>query len=217
MPQRPKTEVREAILAAAAEAFAEVGLERATLGDIVARAGTSIGNLYKYFANKDELFAAFLSDDFSVALSQRIRAQVEALRLEPDAFALVETHPYRRATEELLRFTIEHRARIVFLLLRAEGTKHEAFVDGLVRLLVELAIQHAKHSFPCFTVTAARRRALTRIYGAFVSTLASILVEERSERALREAIALHASYHLSGLRAFFSGVHADAPKGTNPR
>ena len=59
MPQRPKPEVREAILTSAAETFASVGFERATLGDIVERAGTSIGNLYKYFANKDELFAAF--------------------------------------------------------------------------------------------------------------------------------------------------------------
>ena len=56
MVQRPKPEIREAILKAAAEVFAEGGFEHAALGDIVERAGTSIGNLYKYFASKDELF-----------------------------------------------------------------------------------------------------------------------------------------------------------------
>src|SRR5262245_40781624 len=100
MPQRPKPEMRDAILGAAAATFAEVGLERATLGDIVERAGTSIGNLYKYFGNKQELFEAFMPPEFGGELTRRIRAQVEALRGEPDVFALDARHPYRHASEE---------------------------------------------------------------------------------------------------------------------
>ena len=126
---------RDAILRAAGATFAEVGLERATLGEIVERAGTSIGNLYKYFANKQELLQAFLPRGFGRELTRRIRAQVEALRAEPDAFALAAGHPYRRASEELLRFTLEHRDRIVFLLLRAERTEHAGLADEIVRVL----------------------------------------------------------------------------------
>lgn len=203
MVQRPKTEVRDAILHAAAEAFAEVGFERAALGDIVARAGTSIGNLYKYFRNKDELFVAFISKDFTAELTKRIRAQVEALRGEPDVFSLGEDHPYRRAAEELFTFTLTHRERVVFLLLRAEGTEHERFATDVVRLLVELAIAHARATYPTFEVTPAKKRALTRIYRAFVQTLGAILVEERSERAVREALASQSAYHLTGLEALF--------------
>src|SRR4051794_31723006 len=108
MAQYSKPEVREAILKAAAEAFAEGGFERAALGDIVERAGTSIGNLYKYFENKDALFAAFVPRTFTTELTARIRAQVEAARSEPNLFTLDERHPYRRASEELLSFTILH-------------------------------------------------------------------------------------------------------------
>lgn len=203
MAQRPKTEVREAIRKAAAEAFAEGGFEGAALGDIVARAGTSIGNLYKYFANKDELFADFIPRGFPTELTSRIRAQVEALRAEPDVFALADGHPYRRASEDLLTFTIAHRERVVFLLLRAQGTKHERFGSAVVRLFVALALEHARTTFPTFAATPARKRALTRIYEAFVTTLGTILAEERAEPAVRTAIALHVSYHLPGLKAFF--------------
>lgn len=213
MAQHQKPEIREAILKAAAEAFAEGGFERAALGDIVERAGTSIGNLYKYFSNKDELFAEFIPRGFTTELTSRVRAQVEALRSESDVFSLAADHAYRRASEDLVAFTIEHRARVVFLLLRAEGTKHERFASQVVRLLVELAFEHARTTFPTFTATPASKRALTRIYKAFVATLGTILAEERGEHAVREAIALQATYHLSGLKALFvSAPHREASR-----
>ncbi|MCL2178597.1 MAG: TetR/AcrR family transcriptional regulator [Cystobacterineae bacterium] len=191
------------MLKAAAEAFAAGGFECAALGDIVERAGTSIGNFYKYFANKNELIQEFIPCGFTTDLTSRVRAQVEALRSEPNVFSLGDEHPYRRASENLLAFTIEHRERVVFLLLHAQGTKHECFANGVVRLLVELALEHARTTYPSFVVTPASKRALTRIYKAFVSTLGTILVEERAEHAMREAIALQTTYHLSGLKALF--------------
>jgi AcrR family transcriptional regulator len=201
MPQRPKEEVRGAILAAAAAAFAEVGFERATLGDIVARAGTSIGNLYKYFSSKEEVFDAFLPRELVAELRDLFRARVEALGAA-DPLSVGETHPYHRASEELFRFTIEHRPQVVFLLARAAGSRYQSFAGDLVRVLVELALAHAGRHHPSFVATAARKRALLRIYRGFVASLASILEEERSERSLREAVGLLTTYHLSGLTAF---------------
>jgi len=206
MPQRPKAEVRAAIQEAAAEVFADSGFERAALSDIVERAGTSIGNLYKYFDNKEALFAEFMPRGFTAELTNRVRAQVEALRAEPDVFMLGADHPYRRASEALLTFTIAHRQRVVFLLLRAQGTTHERFASEFVRVLVELAIEHAHATYPAFVARTADKRALTRIYRAFVGNLGTILVEERSEQAVRAAVASQTAYHLSGLRALFGGV-----------
>lgn len=213
MVQRPKPEVREAILKSAGEVFAEGGFHSAALGDIVERAGTSIGNFYKYFANKDELFTEFIPRRFTTELTTRVRAQVEALRSETNVLGLADNHPYRRASEDLLSFTVAHRDRVLFLLLRAQGTKHERFANEVVRLLVELALEHARTTYASFAVTPARKRTLTRIYKAFVATLGGILTEERAEHAVREAVALHATYHLSGLKALFlsnrMGRHTD--------
>jgi len=211
MVQRPKPEVRVAILKAAGEVFAEGGFQRAALGDIVERAGTSIGNLYKYFANKDELFTEFIPRRFTTELTTRVRAQVEALRSETNLFGLAANHPYRRASEELLCFTLMHRDRVVFLLLRAQGTNHEPFASEVVRLLVELALEHARTTYPSFAVMPAGKRTLVRIYQAFVATLGAILTEERAEHAVREAVALQATYHLSGLKALFvPTLHGEA-------
>lgn len=217
MPQRPKKEVREAILTAAAETFAAIGFQKATLAEIVDRAGTSIGNLYKYFPNKDELFHAFIPPEFAAEVTQRIRARVRALRAEADPFTLGPSHPYRRASEELIGFALRHRERLVFLLLRADGTRYARFAEDLVRLLVELALRHAREAHPDVVVTPGKKRALTRIYRAFFATLASILDEERRERALREAVALHTIYHLSGLRELFLRPESSGFSGETAR
>ena len=205
MAQRLKAEVREALLKAAGEAFSESGFEGARLGDIVERAGTSIGNFYKYFANKDELFAHFIPRGFTADLTERVRMQVRALRSETDVFSLGTEHPYYQASEELLRFAVAHRERVVFLLLRAHGTRHEGFAAKLTRVLVVLALEYTRLAHPTFAHSPSNKRALTRIYKAFVSNLGTILTEERGERGVRDAVALHAVYHLSGLRALFAG------------
>lgn len=206
MAQRPKTEVREAILRAAGQTFAERGLEGAVLGDIVARAGTSIGNLYKYFANKDELFKAFLPPTFTTELTQLVRARVLALRGEANGLQLDAGHPYLLASKDLLDFTLAHRTRVVFLLLHAARTKHETFVRDLVRVLVGLAVHHARTAHPTVALTPATKRALTRIYRGYVAALGATLAEERSDHATREALGLHSTYHLSGLGALLGGL-----------
>lgn len=49
-------QVRDRIIRAAVEVFAEKGYHRATIADVVARSGLSVGAIYTYFRGKDELF-----------------------------------------------------------------------------------------------------------------------------------------------------------------
>ena len=48
--------VRERIVGAAVAVFAEKGYHRATIADVVARSGLSVGAIYTHFRNKEELF-----------------------------------------------------------------------------------------------------------------------------------------------------------------
>ena len=50
----------DAILNAASELFAEVGYESATIIEIAARADTSVGSMYQFFANKEAILFAII-------------------------------------------------------------------------------------------------------------------------------------------------------------
>lgn len=203
MVQVPKQHVRQALVSAALEEFAREGFEGTILATVAARANTSVGNLYKYFPGKEALFEAALPAKLVEELRSLLRARVEALGGTLDVNELAADHPYREASRKLLDFTIEHRFQLVFLLSHAQGTSYAGFSDTLSRDLVKLAVAYAKRAYPRLTLTTTERRALRRIYRAFVQSLADILIEEPRPSALREAVALHTSYHLPGLRSFF--------------
>ena len=214
MPQQKKAHVREAILAAARRQFAEHGLAGASLAAIAADAGTSVGNLYKYFADKDALFAAAVPPEVATELRALLRRQVQALGTARDVNELPTDHPYRRAAGETRVFSIAHRSELLFLLRHAEGGGRPAFADEVSADLMQLSVEYVRAAYPSFPLTAANRRALRRIYRAYVASIADILAVERSDQALSAATAKLATYHLAGLRAFFTAVAAESTEET---
>jgi len=79
MPRTKPAEQRRAdLLEASTELFLTQGVAGTSLDDITTRAGVSKGLFYLYFRSKDELLLA-LQDQFSVELSDRIRAATGAV------------------------------------------------------------------------------------------------------------------------------------------
>jgi AcrR family transcriptional regulator len=212
MPQVPKHEMRRAMIEAAAAELAEVGFAAATQAAIAARAGTSIGNVYKYFGSKDELFAAAVPESVAETLTRLLRRRVEQLGTARDVGALPATHPYHAASRELFAFALEQRAPILFLLLRAQGTRYEGYADELARGLVKLALAYAQEAYPRARLGAPQQRTLLRLYRGFLAHVASALAEERSADALAQAIEHFTRYHLAGLRALFEAAEREASK-----
>src|SRR5687767_11995940 len=94
MVQVPKTLVREGFVRAAAAAFAELGFAATTMAAVAARADSSVGNLYKYFANKHELFDAVVPARLARELRERTRARIRALGSSRDVRELPGESPY---------------------------------------------------------------------------------------------------------------------------
>lgn len=70
---------RSSLLAAAREVFAASGFAEASIADVVARAGASVGSLYHHFGGKAELYIA-LFEDFQRGQEERAAAAVREAR-----------------------------------------------------------------------------------------------------------------------------------------
>ena len=77
MAQKLKEELREAIINAAREEFLEHGYEDASMRRIAAKAGITVGNIYRYFRNKEDLSRYILADT-----SKDIGGILDGLRIE---------------------------------------------------------------------------------------------------------------------------------------
>ena len=203
MPQILKEDVQNRIVQAALRVFAEKGFAAATIGEIASMAGVSTGNIYRYYDGKGALFEDAVDESFvgrfTMLLKDRVRslAGVEDVRnLDPDA-------PWYLASEELLRFSIENRLRMVILLARAEGTRWESFARDTVYDLVRLALTHFRALNADLEIGATTHFVLVRIYENLLATNARILANHEDEAHIRQAVASYSRYHLAGLQALF--------------
>jgi len=203
MAQVLKDEVRERIERAALEVFARRGYRSATMADIAREAGVSTGNIYRYHGRKQDLFDAVVPVRFARKLSSLMRRRVDSLRGVKDVSRLGPDSRYGVISEELLRYCIDNRLRVVILLGRAVGTRHEGFAGDMIDDLKRRAIGHFRALDPDLRVTAEMRYDLDLIYAHFVRTMVGILERYEEADSIRKAVESYTRYHLSGLRAFF--------------
>ncbi|HZQ36260.1 MAG TPA: helix-turn-helix domain-containing protein [Dehalococcoidia bacterium] len=205
MPPLLKPAVRSRIVEAALEVFAAEGYPRATMAAIAERAGVATGNLYHYFPSKRALFAAAMPQDVADEFGELVRRRVAALLplASADAPAL-DPGP----AEDLLRFWIQQRPRVVILLGRAEGTAYAGFGAAFSRGLHEQTLALLRSVHPDLEVTPVQRLVLRCIFDNTRETLVAILGAQRDEQAIREAIQGFWSYQLAGLRGLLRWLTA---------
>jgi AcrR family transcriptional regulator len=205
MPQVLKESVRDRLIEAAVEVFARRGYEGAGMGEIAAAAGVSTGNVYRYFPGKRELFDAVVPPVLVRRFRELLRSRVRALDGVREVRSLPADAPYHLASEELLRFCIDHRLRVIVLLARSAGSRYARFAEHTVEDLVRLAVAHFRSVDPGVELSRTMRFDLAEIYRAFVQVLVAILVRFESEASIRQAVAAYTRYHLAGLESFFEG------------
>jgi AcrR family transcriptional regulator len=200
MPQVLKDDVRQKIVASALEVFAECGYEGATNAAIAARAGVAAAGIYRYFPSKTELFEAVvtpeLAERFEALLAMRVRSLASLARpgaevAGPGGFG-----------EEMLRFWIDHRLAVVILLDRAHATPYAAYGERFVEQLVTLTLAQMRATSPGLRLSRASRAVLGHIFENTRRTIAAVLVENTTERGIREGIEAFWSYQLPGVQGF---------------
>jgi AcrR family transcriptional regulator len=101
--QRRSRERVELILKAASELLAEGGVEMLTTRSLAARAEIPVATIYRYFANRDEIIAAYLDHELE-QIDQAVAAAVLALervtvRSLAEAVALAHMHHHQAHPE----------------------------------------------------------------------------------------------------------------------
>ncbi len=198
MPQIQKQDVRDAMLRSACELLAQRGVQPTSLADIARHAGTSVGNLYKYFPNKRVLLAEAIAPD----------VQSEALRLIEARFRVLSPaspEPLENPEHGVLRleaqaFAERHRWALAVLL---QGTEpFEAFRDEVHRSMMHGAVSYLRRTSGR-KLRAGERRVLEQLYKAFVDSYAALLCAPGTKTTRRDGLVALEHYHLAGLRAFF--------------
>ncbi|MEW6326571.1 MAG: TetR/AcrR family transcriptional regulator [Thermodesulfobacteriota bacterium] len=131
MNRRKATESKKIILEAASEVFAERGYSGTTIREVARRAGISIGGIYIYFQNKEELYLELTRDQM-----ETFRKHTEMLR-DKEALAAL-----KALIEYHLDYAIKNTALISMHIkeydLEFKKNLKKTFFDSQERLVTDI-------------------------------------------------------------------------------
>ncbi|WP_113671066.1 TetR/AcrR family transcriptional regulator [Vallitalea guaymasensis] len=139
--QIKKDEVKNAIIKSGEKEFLEKGYEKASIRKIVKQAGTTIGNFYNYFDNKEALFEVLVKDEYDKFI-YFIHNHDKIER--PDyLWQISNPSKWRVVLSELLSKVVPNFGiGLIILLDCSEGTKFANCKNELVNLIKNHFIEH---------------------------------------------------------------------------
>jgi AcrR family transcriptional regulator len=144
--QYQKDEIRKSIIDQALKEFNTKGYKTASIRSIAKNSGTSVGNIYKYFASKEELYENLIGAVYHKVMeyiNQFNKVELNA-KAEDIFYSLL---------EKIMEIFDDNRIELSILLNKSEGSKYEnckiTFVDFITRVVSEvmeygLTIQNRK-------------------------------------------------------------------------
>ena len=138
-----KEEVREKIKIAALSEFEKNGYQKTSMRSIASSAKLTVGNLYRYFDNKDSLFSIIIQPAFQeiyqfIEEFARIEEDKPLEKRQKDSFI-------KTFEESLIRIYIQHRAELIILLNGSKGSQMENAREQIIYLIAE---RIKKEAFP---------------------------------------------------------------------
>ena len=199
MAQVLKDSVKKQIANAAESMFAKVGYKKATVGMIANEAGVATGNIYKYYANKEELFNSIITNDFAEDFKLLTRNRVAVLN-DPSKLESVRSIESGEAGK-FLKFCIENRLKIIIVLSKAEGSKYGSFAEEHIRSMREQTMGTLPIAYPNLENSKVFRFTFDRMLLDTVRGLVSILENYEDEEQIVEAFVIGWAYHYAGINA----------------
>lgn len=168
-----KDEVRIRIVEEALKEFSEKGYEGASIRSIAKKSNTSVGNIYKYFSSKEDLYENLIGSVYH-RLTDYIK-QFDTVELNEKAQSI-----FYELMEKIMEIFNENSTEISVLLNQSKGSRYEnckgIFVDFITRIVTE-TMQYE------LSVRGKRLRDNFSIYLVAYSLVESIaiIVKQRSD------------------------------------
>jgi AcrR family transcriptional regulator len=193
MVQVQKEELRLAILRAAQDEFLQNGYLSASVKQIAAMVGISVGNLYRYYSGKEALFDAIVAPVYS---------ELERLMRDHSVPPLDEGHIVELVVNVLTEITGENRKPLLILIDGSKGTQHEEAGQQFYKTMADDVTKHleeynCRQGHEVFTKQVAWPISVAFLQGYF-EIIRRYVDAEDCKIILRQYV----SFWYQGLRAF---------------
>jgi len=182
MAQVLKEELRQAIIRSAQIEFAQSGYTGASVKQIAVRAGISVGNLYRYYKDKEDLFHAVVSPVY-----HELEALISDHHAQPDGQGNI----FEQIVEALSNIVDEYRMPLLILIDGAGGTRYDKAVQKFYHAMANNVAMHL----------AAQSQAAWPVSVAFLQGYFEVIRLHEDREDCRSSIRQYLSVWFQGLQA----------------
>ena len=177
-----KKEIRNKILASAIDEFKEHGYSDASIRNIANNAEISLGNVYRYFTNKEALYFAVINP-----FMESIRQSIEK------DFAF-EGKSMKEVSEVLVAFLMQYSDELI--IIRKGNTVHyDSFVKYIVKVIAQKLKLMLEENFPEIDVKITNPDFAASVAEGFLTSLFLVLdggdSADVQERYIRDLITFY--------------------------
>lgn len=123
-----KEEMRKRIYDSAIREFYDKGFNSASMREIARGAGMTVGNLYRYFEDKEALFYSVISPAYD-SLIELVGESIDRGKSQFDSSF------FESLSEHILKISKEHKIELLILFEGSAGTRFERAKDELVQVV----------------------------------------------------------------------------------
>ena len=201
--QCKKDEIKERIDAAALSVFAEKGYKGTKISDISKSARVSVGNIYRYYKSKDDIFYTNITESFIEKAKVLLAEKISAMEGR-DNLSRARQEKFSIANEAVISFMVENRHKMIIVFGKSEGTKYESAKSELVEYILRKVKKSIAEQSGGFKAGSSYGFAAGIIYNSLIDTVLSILKESSDSQAVTGCLRTINAYHMYGISGFLA-------------
>ena len=177
-----KKEIRERILAAAVEEFKAQGYADASIRNIADNAEISLGNIYRYYVNKEDLYFAI------------IRPFMESVRNFVDNDFSFTNKTMKELSETLIAFIMQYNDELL-IIIKGNSVHHDTFMQYITDVMATKIKELVQSVFPEIDSKIENPDFYAAVAEGFLTSFFKIMSnddpKETQERKARELITFY--------------------------
>ncbi|MEI2404950.1 TetR/AcrR family transcriptional regulator [Niallia taxi] len=197
--QAKKEEVKKQIEAAALKVFFEKGFSKAKMSDIAEEINISVGNIYTYFKNKNELFYTVVPASLVDYLQTIL---VESIHIVNQNFFDDTNEKEAAIYQEQIHLLTEYHMQIVIIFEKSHGTIYSNAKNELIDLMIATKKPYIKNTYKKSDINKEENIILLNILAnSFVDMILDLLKREMSVESRKRIFEMLNIYRLHGVKS----------------
>ncbi len=125
-----KDEIRDSIYQSALKEFRKKGYEKTSMRAIAQNAGIAVGNMYRYFKNKEDLFCAVISPAYNKLVNF-----ITMLEIPENTNREILNMYLKEQVSKFVKIYLENKNELMIIIDGSKGTKYEYAIQEIIKLV----------------------------------------------------------------------------------